>query len=189
MDAPVGSIAARDALAADLLPGERNLWAGRPNPRVFLQSSDAAYIPLSLLVLGLALFWEWGVLHASGVAVAKAFFALWGVPFFCIGVYLVVGRFVMEGMIKRRTYYAVTDRRALVRTGLTRSVVQSADLGRLSGVTMDVRPDGIGTIVFAANPPDAGGWLSGWSRFPASPRRPACLCFGTSMPPTRSTAW
>jgi hypothetical protein len=40
--------------------------------------------------------------------------ALWGIPFLLIGNYMVWGRFLADAWLKRRTYYAVTNRRVLV---------------------------------------------------------------------------
>jgi hypothetical protein len=39
---------------------------------------------------------------------------LWGIPFLIVGNYLVWGRFLVDAWLKRRTYYAVTNRRILV---------------------------------------------------------------------------
>jgi hypothetical protein len=176
VDAQEDWTSASDALAGDLLPGERILWAGRPHSHVIFQPSDALIVPLSLLWAGFAIFWEWSVLHTPNAGVSGLFFALWGVPFVLIGVYLVVGRFVVQWMTKRRTYYAVTDRRALVRTGLTGRVLQLADLRRLPTVTKQVRRNGVGTLVFGVEP-KRGGWASGWSRFPANPQHTSVPVF------------
>jgi hypothetical protein len=42
------------------------------------------------------------------------FFALWGIPFVAIGLYMVLGRFFAKSYQKRRAMYAVTDQRALI---------------------------------------------------------------------------
>lgn len=39
--------------------------------------------------------------------------AIFGLPFVVIGQYLIWGRFVYDAWLKRRTYYAVTNRRVL----------------------------------------------------------------------------
>ena len=40
--------------------------------------------------------------------------ALWGIPFLVAGNYMVWGRFLVDGWLKRRTYYAITSRRAFL---------------------------------------------------------------------------
>jgi hypothetical protein len=70
----------RESFAADLLPNEKLLWAGQPDVGVTFHPSDAYRIPFSLLLLGFALFWEWGVLHTSGGPSGDWFFKLWGHP-------------------------------------------------------------------------------------------------------------
>lgn len=47
--------------------------------------------------------------HAPGT-----FEILWGIPFLLFGQYVVWGRFFGDAWLKRRTYYALTDRRVLI---------------------------------------------------------------------------
>jgi hypothetical protein len=104
-------------LQPELLSGENILWAGRPNPNSILHSDDWYMIPFSLLWGGFAIFWEAGVLGywgANSKGTPSAFMALWGVPFVVIGQYMIWGRFLYDGWLKRRTYYAVTTRRVLI---------------------------------------------------------------------------
>jgi hypothetical protein len=100
----------------ELTSGESVLWAGQPNPSVIFHSDDWMMIPFSLLWGGFAIFWEAGALGFWGHPKhsAPGFFALWGIPFVVIGQYLIWGRFLYDAWIKRRTYYAVTDRRIVV---------------------------------------------------------------------------
>jgi hypothetical protein len=44
----------------------------------------------------------------------RPFSSLWGIPFVIAGQYMIWGRFLHDGWLKRRTYYAVTSRRILV---------------------------------------------------------------------------
>ena len=100
------------------MPGESLLWTGRPNPRVVFRSDDLYLIPFSLLWGGFAIFWEMGVFGYWGNGpkggTLSIFMSLWGIPFIVIGQYMIWGRFLYDGWLKRRTYYAVTSRCALV---------------------------------------------------------------------------
>lgn len=100
----------------ELLSGESLQWAGKPNPGVIFHSDDWYAIPFSLLWGGFTIFWEAGALGYWGKSVrgASTFAAIWGIPFILIGQYLIWGRFLYDAWLKRRTYYAVTNRRVLV---------------------------------------------------------------------------
>jgi hypothetical protein len=96
-----------------LTPGEQLLWAGRPDPDVNFTAADAFVVPFSIMWCGFAVFWE-----ATAVAGgAPLFFALWGIPFVLVGLYVAVGRFVYKKRRKRRTAYGLTRTRALVAVG------------------------------------------------------------------------
>jgi hypothetical protein len=117
----VGSIDPQAAMKMqpELTSGENLCWAGMPSANVIFHSDDWHAIPFSLLWGGFAIFWETDVLgywgngaHATNPL--SLFFTVWGVPFVAIGQYLIWGRFFVDGWPKRRTYYAVTNRRVLV---------------------------------------------------------------------------
>jgi hypothetical protein len=102
----------------ELMPGEIVHWAGMPNPRVIFHSDDWYAIPFSLLWGGFFIFSEGGALgywgHSVRFANNSSFDVIWGVPFLVFGQYLIWGRFLVDAWCKRRTYYAVTDRRVLI---------------------------------------------------------------------------
>jgi hypothetical protein len=104
-------------LQPELMSGENVLWAGVPNPKVVFHTEDKLLIPFSLLWVGFFVFWEAGVLGFWGNGTTSGgpsiFMAIWGVPFLLYGQYFVWGRFLTDAWLKRRTYYAVTDRRVL----------------------------------------------------------------------------
>jgi len=105
-------------LQSELVSGESLLWAGRPNPGVIFHASDWQLIPFSLLWGGFSIFWEMHALgllgHTSSKGSPPIFMALWGIPFVVLGQYLIWGRFVYDGWLKRRTYYGVTNQRLFV---------------------------------------------------------------------------
>jgi hypothetical protein len=102
----------------ELMSGESVYWAGVPNRGVIFHSDDWYVVPFSLLWGGFAIFWEAGVLGYWGNGVrgdgAPLFMKIWGIPFIVMGQYFIWGRFLYDGWLKRRTYYAVTNRRVLI---------------------------------------------------------------------------
>lgn len=93
-----------------LLPSERLLWSGAPDPAAHFTRSDLFLVPFSIFWAGFVVFWEAGAVTQG----APLFFVLWAVPFVLIGLHMLVGRFFYKSFAKRRTVYAITDRRVLV---------------------------------------------------------------------------
>ena len=150
---PVQPLGYSDAFGDCLDPGEKVLWAGQPRQGLFLRASDAITIPFSLLWGGFAIFWETMALktlhHGKNTPLfVQIIFPLWGVPFVLVGLYMIFGRFVVDARRRRRTWYGITDRRALIiRTGPRRKVT-SFDLRNISEVNFQEHGDGTGTLTF-----------------------------------------
>ena len=145
------------AIQSELTPGESILWAAKPNNSVIFHREDVFLIPFSLLWGGFAIFWEAGVaglwdnfMKHSG---PSYFMMLWGIPFIVVGQYLIWGRFVYAGWKKRRTYYAVTNRRVLVIQEGWKRLMSSAYLDTLPTMIKVGGSNGIGTLRFAPSEP------------------------------------
>ena len=107
---------AASKLQPEMLPGESLLWAGRPNPNIIFSSGDWYLIPFSVFWVAFTTFWESAALGYWGDSVKggpSVFMSLWGIPFVLIGQYLLRGRYVYDGWLKRRTWYGVTPKRIL----------------------------------------------------------------------------
>ena len=114
-----------------LRPGERLLWQGQPIPRRFvLTPADVFLIPF--------------------------FFLIWGIPFVLAGLYFIFGRFVVAYRPARSTFYAVTDRRIFIVSGLFGRGVTELDLRSIPAIDVRSAGDGVGTISFAPMPL---GWM------------------------------
>ncbi len=144
-----------DAFNGRLLQGERIVWSGRPAGGLLLTGWDIVAIPFSIFWCGFMVFWEGAAIFgatdaekAGPTAAPVLLFPLFGLPFICVGLFMVIGRFWLDAWIRARVRYALTDQRALIaRSGPFRSFT-SLYLERLPDVQIKERGDGRGTIVF-----------------------------------------
>ena len=140
----------------ELGPNERLLWSGQPKQGLTFRPSDWFQIPFSLLWCGFAIYWESSVISTVGLD----FFALWGIPFVLMGLYLVVGRFFADAQQRARTTYALTDERVIIVSGLSARNVRSLDLKTLAEMELTTQGGSRGTIAFGQSYPMAR-WYSG----------------------------
>lgn len=145
---PEGDPAARRAIELELEEGERLLWAGQPPQGVRFTALDVFLIPFSLVWGGFAIFWEVLAIMSG----APFFFALFGAPFVAVGLYLMVGRFFMSARERARTFYGVTDRRALIVVNNKQRAKRSMDLEKQSSVHLSESKNGSGSILFSEGP-------------------------------------
>ena len=144
---------AQTSLQPSLLRGERILWAGRPQRGIVFRRDDLYMVPFSLLWGGFVINWNFGV-WSDG---APIFFAIWGIPFLLVGIYLVVGRFFHDAFVRGHLLYAVTNQRLLfLRTGPW-GQFRSLEIGYLPVLELEQQHVGRGTIKFDIND-DHGPW-------------------------------
>jgi len=130
------------------LDGEEHiLWVGKAGGSIIFRTIDAFLIPFSLLWGGFALFWEIMVL-ASG---APIFFALFGLPFVLVGLFLIFGRFYWDARRRKHTLYALTDKRIIFRTGARTQQITTLNLADIKSLSLKLKPDSRGTISFYTN--------------------------------------
>jgi hypothetical protein len=145
---------------AELLSGEKALWVGQPRQGILLRGADVFFIPFGLLWGGLAFFWEFSVITSG----APFLVVLLGIPFVLIGIYIIIGRFYVDAKQRARTFYAVTNERVLIVSGLFSRKVKSLNLRTLSDLSLSEGKGNEGTISFGGSFPFAGlfGGFSGW---------------------------
>jgi hypothetical protein len=132
----------------DLDPNEKIVWTGQPDARRVFSLADLFLVPFSLVWGGFALYWEASVLGWTGGPPAPPAFAAFGVPFVVLGLYFIVGRFIYQYWVKRNTYYALTNRRALIVRQLRGRHVDSIPLASIPSLSTSTRSDGSGTVIF-----------------------------------------
>lgn len=133
-----------EAFQGRLLPGENIVWSGRPGQGLVFMARDTFLIPFSLVWCGFAIFWTVGATSAG----APTFFTFWGLMFVCVGLYFVVGRFLLDAWVRRDMRYAVTDQRILISRSAPLSRFTAIDLARLPDVDLAERKNGSGTVRF-----------------------------------------
>lgn len=138
------------SIERELNSGEHLLWKGRPPGGFRLRSADIFMIPFSL-------FWSAIVFSAALAAFNQPAqkggtgpSLIFLIPFLLIGLYMLIGRFFVDAMMRARTEYAITNRRAIIVSGLFSRNVKSIDLKTTSELSLSERGDNSGTITFGA---------------------------------------
>ena len=151
----------QEEISRELSADEQVVWSGQPRQGVVVRGSDALVVPFSLLWCGFAIFWETSVILAPN---APAFFVLWGVPFVGVGIYMVIGRFFVEAKQRTCTFYAVTNERILIVSGLFSRKVMSLSLRTLADLSLTESKSGEGSITFGGSFPfdSIFGGMSAW---------------------------
>jgi hypothetical protein len=128
----------------ELLYDERILWSGQPSPGKLFTPADIFLVPFSLLWGGFAIFWELTALNFG----APLLFKLFGIPFVCVGLYFIFGRFIFKCYLQKRTYYAVTNKRVLIITNTRNKNLTAEFIDRIPTINKKSRRDGSGTLIF-----------------------------------------
>jgi len=81
------------------------------------------------------------------------FMVLWGVPFVLGGLHFIFGRFLVDYCARSRTFYGVTDKRAIIVSGLVSRNVKSLSVRTITDLALSERSDGSGSITFGPSLP------------------------------------
>lgn len=133
----------KDAFEPFLGRGEKLLWSGRPRRGLMFRGSDIAFIPFSLVWLGMVVSMM-TVMPSLGFSVFHLVLSI----FFFIGLHAVFGRFLIDIIRRRNTVYGVTDKRVLILSGIFAKRLQSILLPTLSSFEVKRGRRERGAIVF-----------------------------------------
>ena len=120
---------------------EQVLWTGMPEKGRLFTGQDFVLLPFGIVWLAFSLFWEVAALKSS----APLFSSLFGLPFIGIGVYLVFGVFIQRLRLRGRTFYAITNKKIMIKRGNRMAMYDAWDLPPMS---IRIHKNGNGTIVF-----------------------------------------
>lgn len=134
-----------------LRPTESVLWVGKPRTGIVLRTIDAFLIPLSILWALLAVWWEFIAISSllDGLNVTDLILCAAGFPLVASGLYMAVGRYVVDVTRRASSTYCITSERAMiVEPGKDGKQVRSIELSRGLQIRHLPREGGLGTIVF-----------------------------------------
>lgn len=117
------------------------LWEGAPEKGLTFTSRDLVMIPFSLFWLAFALFWEFSVITST----SSLFMAIWGLPFVGVGIYLLFGRFIQSICLRNKTFYIITNKKLIIRSGSKIKFYQAEDIPPMD---IHLHKNGNGTILF-----------------------------------------
>jgi len=126
---------------------ERIVWAGQPLQGIVFRPRDRFLIPFSLVWCGIITLWMISAVQSS------FFFAIFGIPFVLIGLFLLIGRFFFDARTRARTYYAVTNKRALVKVLSRQVIFKEIQLNSDTAVELQEHPkspNDMGSILFTS---------------------------------------
>ena len=144
-----------ETLRRQLASGERVRWIGQPDPRQLRSAMNRLLIPVGALLGFWTLIMGLSVLRVGSTSHGRTpapYYPVWGVLAILV-VFLAVALpllyRVASGPRRRRTLYAVTDRRVLrVSRHRGGEDVTALELSAVPSVTTRTRLDGSGTVVF-----------------------------------------
>lgn len=141
---------AQQIIQRELDSGEKLIWAGAPKQGTVFRGSDVFMIPFSLFWGGFAIFWEVMALSIpkDDAGAVVYVFPLFGLPFVIVGLYMIFGRFIYDAKKRGKTFYGLTDQRAIIVSGLFSKSVKSLNLVTLTDVSLKEKSDLSGTITF-----------------------------------------
>ncbi|WP_437205245.1 hypothetical protein [Planctomicrobium sp. SH664] len=138
----------RRLVEEELSPGEKVVWIGQPlAARQMLRTIPV--VLFSIPFTGFAMFWMFA---AAGFRFPRLqrpedFFALFGIPFLCIGLGMMSAPY-WQLLRTRRTVYVVTDRRAMIISGIRTTRISSFLPHQFLTIKRTQRPDGTGDVTF-----------------------------------------
>lgn len=128
----------------ELNPGEKIFWSAQPQQGFLLRSGDISMILFGIMIAGIFIFWEYATIARGSPSIYK----LWVILPATIGVYIIFGRFFVDSAQRRKTFYAVTNERIIIISGLIDENIKSLNIKMLPEINIIKKRHGKGTIIF-----------------------------------------
>lgn len=140
----------QDQLKEYLLENETLLWTGKPKRGIVFRDGEIIIIPFSLLWGGFMIYFGTRLIASN----TPKFLFLIAIPLLLIGLYAIIGRFIVDITKRSRTYYGFTENRILIRSGIFFRKIKSVNIKMLLDIELIERSNGRGTIYLNPSPND-----------------------------------
>ncbi|MEP7066897.1 MAG: hypothetical protein ABI889_12745 [Gemmatimonadota bacterium] len=128
----------------ELEPGERVLWSGTPRTGVVFGSSDVLQVPISVVIMYVF------VTQLRIASFRGPVDVLLALAIFIAVMYFAVGRFLFDAYCRRKTAYALTSERMLVRESALSDFVKSFPLNTITARRASTSGRTIAAVVVGA---------------------------------------
>lgn len=118
--------------SAQLEPGERLFWEGRPAPRCYVFRHWRRSV-LGMLLLLLSTWWQ-VVFYQQGLFYGWSWLMWLPLPFLLIALYATLGHLILSRLQWEMLYFALTDRRILITAGLLRRRFSALPLAEITSI-------------------------------------------------------
>ncbi len=150
----------------ELSPGEKLLWSGKPRRGFIFHPASLLLVIMILFVLALVggfilvnntLHFVKIIEHLTSGASARVFFTYVISGFFIVLGLVALWGFVFYPLERRKTIYALTDRRAIIVSGLFKHKAKSFDTKMMNFTALTRPVKGKATVIFGQVDPDHYG--------------------------------
>jgi len=127
-----------------LREGEQLLWSGKPKFGILFRSKDFFQVPFAAV-------WLYFVVN-DFIMTEEGGFPNRIDPmlllFVAVGLYMLIGRFIHEMIQRHYSYYAVTNQRVIVKSGIFSSQIHSTGLNSIASIQLTEKRSGQGSLAF-----------------------------------------
>lgn len=129
--------------AIELATDEKILWEGKPKQGIIFRYTDIALIPFSIFWTLAALIFELISLQSN----VPIYLSLIGIPFLLIGLFLLIGRYVLDIKRRKNISYCITNRRIIIKAEKLKSTAHSYQMTAIPRITIKNKSRKFGTII------------------------------------------
>jgi hypothetical protein len=127
-----------------LAVGEKIRWEGRPAPRCYT-FRHWRHSVFGLIFVVICSYWQ-----VLGIEMSKDYDLIWlawlPTPFLFLGLFLAIGHLFQARLEWDHVYYAITDRRLLVKRGLFKRRIESLELSEITYFRLLRQGEQLGTL-------------------------------------------